>query len=72
MCLICQEVNKLMDAGKDDAIGTAMRKIETAMKQGVPAEHFQEALDKILGTEMEARDPELDLAWERRYRRGNK
>lgn len=38
--------------------------IEKAIKCGKDPEHFQNLLDKLLGTEMPDRDEEMEEAWE--------
>ncbi len=47
-----------------------LEKIALAIKAGVNPESFQEELDNILGTNMEARDQIAEATWESDYRDG--
>jgi len=47
-----------------------MEEIAKAIENGEKPNHFDDLLDKLLGTEMTDSDEELDQAWENRYRNG--
>lgn len=45
-----------------------LNEIAEAIKAGAKPEKFQKELDKLLGTEMEERDPTEEAHWEEDYR----
>lgn len=45
-----------------------MAQIEAAIKAGKDPEHFKEALDRLLGTEVPEQDEARDEAWEKGHR----
>lgn len=65
MCNICTNVKNGYEP-KD--FNKLMTKIETKIKSGVSGEHFKEALDILLSTELNETNDELDTAWEEDYR----
>lgn len=44
--------------------------IAAAIRAGQPASSFQNELDRILGTQMEDRDSQVESSWEESYRQG--
>lgn len=44
-----------------------LKQIAKAIKDGQDPEDFQEEMDRLLGTEMEERDREAEIAWENEY-----
>lgn len=61
MCSVCELV-----AGSDP--DDALERVRAAVEGGVPAEHFKEVLDRVLGTEEPETDRESDDVFERSYR----
>lgn len=47
---------------------TRLDEIASAIKGGAKAETFRAEMDRLLGTEMESRDPEAEAHWEETYR----
>lgn len=50
-------------------ITTRLDEIAALIKGGRDPEDFQAEMDKLLGTAMEDRDEQLEVAWEDGYRR---
>lgn len=65
MCATCEKAKKL-------PVDRALEVVARAIEAGRDAEHFRALLDGLLGTEMEERDPDLDGAWERGHRGGER
>ena len=63
MCRVCKM--PLDDEAK------VFKEIEKKIKSGTDPEHFQQVLDKILGTTVPERNTEIEEAWEKRNRKGD-
>jgi hypothetical protein len=50
-------------------ITARLDEIAALIKKGADPESFQKEIDKLLGTTMEDRDEQLEVAWEDGYRR---
>ena len=50
-------------------ITARLDEIAALIEAGASHEAFQEEIDQLLGTGMEARDEQLEVAWEDGYRR---
>lgn len=77
MCQICKDVEAadVLDAEQTqkflNEIGEQMKAggLKPGKARGVLVpDHFTKALNKLLGTEMAERDPELEEAWEKKRR----
>ena len=49
-----------------------LAEIAKLIKAGAPARSFDKEIDKLLGTEMEERDPLVEAHWEESYRNKEK
>ena len=59
-----------MPKAKD--IDARLKEIGKLIEGGASHESFQEELDQLLGTSMEARDEQLEQSWEDGYRRSRR
>lgn len=66
MCALCKEVDQAELS--PEKIKGLLEAIAAAIAAGGSHKHFENATNKLLGTEMEARDLEAEKRWELTYR----
>ena len=65
MCNICI---KVQNGYEPNEFNKLLSQIETKIKFGINGEHFKEALDKLLSTELNDRNEDIEADWENSYR----
>lgn len=50
-----------------EEVANLFKQIGRCIKEGTPASYFSQAIDKLVGNEMEERDEDLEARWQETY-----